>query len=109
MSAREHHILEDRAKKPRLSVELTNTCNLRCAYCIRDEDALYHTRAEFFPVDLLRRILRGAREAYGVESVSFTGGETTIHPRFAEIVEAVAAEGCRLSFVTNGWHIERVF
>ncbi|MDQ3907480.1 MAG: radical SAM protein [Acidobacteriota bacterium] len=101
--------IKERTQSPRLVVELTNSCNLHCAYCVRDEDALYHTRAEFFPVELLRRILRGARETYGVGSVSFTGGETTIHPRFAEIVEAVAKEGYRLSFVTNGWHIERVF
>lgn len=100
---------EERAKAPRLSVELTNSCNLHCGYCVRDEDALYHTRAEFFPAELLRRILRGARETFGVEFVSFTGGEVTIHPRFSEIVEAVAAEGLRFSFVTNGWHLDRVF
>jgi MoaA/NifB/PqqE/SkfB family radical SAM enzyme len=109
MIAQELRLAEDRVNRPQLVVELTNTCNLRCAYCIRDEDALYHTRAEFFPAELLGRILRGARETFGVVSVSFTGGETTIHPRFAEIVETVAAEGCRLGFVTNGWHIDRVF
>lgn len=100
---------EERLRTPSLSVELTNSCNLHCAYCVRDEDALYHTRAEFFPPDLLRRILRGARETYGVEEVSFTGGEVTIHPHFAELVEAVAEEGARYSFVTNGWHFDRVF
>jgi MoaA/NifB/PqqE/SkfB family radical SAM enzyme len=100
--------IEGRAQTPRLVVELTNSCNLRCAYCVRDEEALYHTRAEFFPVELLLRVMRGARESYGVGSVSFTGGETTIHPRFSEIVDAVAAEGYSFSFVTNGWHIERV-
>jgi len=40
----------------RISVELTNVCNLHCSYCLRDEDALYHTRASFFDVELLRRI-----------------------------------------------------
>jgi MoaA/NifB/PqqE/SkfB family radical SAM enzyme len=93
----------------RISVELTNVCNLHCSYCLRDEDALYHTRANFFDVELLRRLLREAREAAGVTHVSFTGGEATLHPRFKEIIEAVADERLKASFVTNGWHFERVW
>jgi MoaA/NifB/PqqE/SkfB family radical SAM enzyme len=94
---------------PRLIVELTNICNLHCSYCLRDEDALYHTPANFFPVELLRRVVREAREAVGARQVMFTGGETTLHPRFREVVEAVGGEGLTCSFVTNGWHFERVW
>jgi MoaA/NifB/PqqE/SkfB family radical SAM enzyme len=93
-----------------ISLELTNICNLRCSYCMRDEDALYHTPANFFPVELLRRIIRSAkRPECGFNSISFTGGEVTIHPRFREIVEAVREEGWHFSFVTNGWHFDRVY
>ncbi|MCA1817565.1 MAG: radical SAM protein [Acidobacteria bacterium] len=92
----------------RVSVELTNVCNLRCGYCMRDDEQLYHTPANFFPAELLRKVVRGAREAYGAEYVSFTGGEPTLHPRFAEIVETVRDEGSRFAFVTNGWHFDRV-
>ena len=94
---------------PRLIVELTNICNLHCAYCLRDEDALYHTPANFIPVELLRRIIREARESIGASQVMFTGGETTLHPRFGEILGAVGEEGLKCSFVTNGWHFERVW
>jgi MoaA/NifB/PqqE/SkfB family radical SAM enzyme len=94
---------------PRLIVELTNICNLHCSYCLRDEDALYHTPANFFPVELLGRLVREAREAIGARTVMFTGGETTLHPRFREVIEAVGAEGLTCSFVTNGWHFERVW
>ena len=93
----------------RLIVELTNVCNLHCSYCLRDEDALYHSPANFFPVELLRKIVRRAKEACALASLSFTGGEPTIHPQFAEIVRAVADEGLRYSFVTNGWHFDRVY
>jgi MoaA/NifB/PqqE/SkfB family radical SAM enzyme len=93
----------------RISVELTNVCNLRCSYCFRDEDALYHTPAQFFPVELLRGILRDARATCGIQTASFTGGEVTIHPNFTEIVEMIAEEGMRFSFVTNGWHFDRVY
>jgi MoaA/NifB/PqqE/SkfB family radical SAM enzyme len=95
--------------QPRLIVELTNICNLHCSYCLRDEDALYHTPANFFPVDLLRRVVREARASIGATQVMFTGGETTLHPRFREIVEAVGGEGLSCSFVTNGWHFERIW
>jgi MoaA/NifB/PqqE/SkfB family radical SAM enzyme len=95
--------------EPHLVVELTNVCNLHCGYCLRDEDALYHTRARFFPVELLRRIVREAREAAGVSQVAFTGGEATLHPDFGGALAAVGGEGLTCSFVTNGWHFERVW
>ncbi len=94
---------------PRLIVELANICNLHCSYCLRDEDALYHTRAEFFPVELLDRIIREARESMDISHVMFTGGEATLHPQFKEIIGAVGAHGLKCSFVTNGWHFERVW
>jgi len=94
---------------PRLTVELTNICNLHCSYCLRDEDALYHSRANYLPVELLRRVVCGARESFGARTVMFTGGEATLHPHFREVVEAVGAEGLTCSFVTNGWHFERVW
>ncbi|HYG11899.1 MAG TPA: radical SAM protein [Pyrinomonadaceae bacterium] len=93
-----------------ISLELTNICNLHCSYCARDDDALYHSPANFFSVELLRRIIRSASQAScGFNSVSFTGGEVTIHPRFKEIVEVVREEGWQFGFVTNGWHFDRVY
>ena len=93
----------------RLSVELANICNLHCSYCFRSEDNLYSQRAEFFPLELLRRIVIEAREAAHITRVNFTGGEPTLHPQFAEILETIAAANLQASFVTNGWHFERVW
>ncbi len=105
-SSRSHEASDDK----HLSLELTNICNLHCSYCMRDEETLYHTPANFFPVELLRRILRSAAQPEcGFNLVSFTGGEVTIHPRFKEIIEVVREEGWRYSFVTNGWHFDRVY
>jgi MoaA/NifB/PqqE/SkfB family radical SAM enzyme len=94
---------------PRLIVELTNICNLHCSYCLRDEDALYQQKANFFSIDLLQRVIREAREAMGACYVMFTGGETTLHPKFKEIIETVRTEGMKCSFITNGWHFDRVW
>ncbi|MEO8436058.1 MAG: radical SAM protein, partial [Pyrinomonadaceae bacterium] len=93
----------------RLTVELTNICNLHCSYCLRDEDALYHSPADFLPVELFARIARDARDSMGIEQVMFTGGEPTLHPDFGKLLAAVAGLDLKCSFVTNGWHFERVW
>ena len=93
----------------RLTVELTNICNLHCSYCLRDEDALYHDPASFLPVELFARVARDARDFMGIEQVMFTGGEPTLHPGFGKLLAAVAALDLKCSFVTNGWHFERVW
>ena len=101
--------LRQTESQPRITVELTNTCNLHCSYCLREEEALHRAAAQWFPVELLIRAARGARTAFGATTVSFTGGEATLHPRFREILAAVAAEGMKSAFVTNGWHFARVW
>jgi MoaA/NifB/PqqE/SkfB family radical SAM enzyme len=93
----------------RLSVELTNICNLHCSYCLRDEDALYHTPAHFFPLELLESIARQAREAIGITHLNFTGGEATLHPRFDDILTIAESNNLRVSFVTNGWNFEKIW
>src|SRR5690349_8000767 len=93
----------------RLSVELANICNLHCSYCFRSADNLYNQHAEFFPLTLLRRVIDEAREAAQITRINFTGGEPTLHPQFAEVLETVAAAGLQASFVTNGWHFERAW
>jgi len=93
----------------RLSVELANICNLHCSYCFRSEDNLYSQHAEFFPLQLLRRVIDEACEAAHITRVNFTGGEPTLHPQFAEVLETVAAADLQASFITNGWHFERTW
>jgi sulfatase maturation enzyme AslB (radical SAM superfamily) len=93
----------------RLNVELANICNLHCSYCFRADENLYSSHAEFFPIELLRRVIAEARTTVNITRVSFTGGEPTLHPAFAETLTAVADAGLTTSFVTNGWHFDRVW
>jgi MoaA/NifB/PqqE/SkfB family radical SAM enzyme len=93
----------------RLTVELTNYCNLHCAYCVRDDDALHHDPAVSLPVDTFERIVRAARDAMAIEHIAFTGGEPTLHPRFGEVLATVAGLSLTCSFVSNGWHFDRVW
>ena len=93
----------------RLTVELANICNLHCSYCLRSDENLYSTHAEFFPLELLRRVIADARDVAGVSRINFTGGEPTLHPDFAETLRAVSDAGLTASFVTNGWHFDRIW
>ena len=56
----------------RLTVELTNVCNLHCSYCLRDDDALHHQPARFLPIETFARIVEDAKAAMGIEPVSYT-------------------------------------
>src|SRR5689334_2534709 len=91
----------------RLNVELANICNLHCSYCFRADDNLYSSHAEFFPIDLLRRVIGEARTAESITQINFTGGEPTLHPAFADTLGTCAEAGLNVSFVTNGWHFDR--
>ena len=93
----------------RLSVELANICNLHCSYCFRSDENLYTSHAEFFPLELLRRVIGEARLATSVTRINFTGGEPTLHPHFEETLQTSREAGLTVSFVTNGWHFERVW
>src|SRR5215213_993517 len=93
----------------RLSVELANICNLHCSYCFRADENLYSQHAEFFSVDLLRRVISEARSVANITQINFTGGEPTLHPQFAETLTTIAAAGLTVSFVSNGWHFDRVW
>jgi MoaA/NifB/PqqE/SkfB family radical SAM enzyme len=93
----------------RLTVELTDICNLHCSYCLRDEDALYGRPAHYLPLEFLLRVIREARDGVGVSQVNYTGGEATLHPQFSQVLFSIASEGVKQSFVTNGWNFEKIW
>ena len=93
----------------RLNVELANICNLHCSYCFRADENLYSSHAEFFPLELLRRVIAEARTVANITRIGFTGGEPTLHPAFSETLRTIGEAGLTSSFVTNGWHFDRVW
>jgi MoaA/NifB/PqqE/SkfB family radical SAM enzyme len=57
---------------------------------------------------VLEKILLEGKSC-GIEQMSFTGGEPTIHRRFREIIERVAEAGYSFSFVSNGTSFPRIY
>lgn len=82
---------------PRLLIELTNRCNLRCGHCFESR----HAGTGDLPFRVLEKVLREGKSC-GIDQMSFTGGEPTLHRRFRDIIERAADVGYRFSFVTNG-------
>jgi len=88
----------------RLVVELTNRCNLRCRHCYDER----HADTGELPLEILEKVLREAKDC-GIDHLSFTGGEPTLHGRFAEIVRALCEAGFTFGFVSNGSTLPKIY
>jgi MoaA/NifB/PqqE/SkfB family radical SAM enzyme len=88
----------------RIVIELTNRCNLSCGHCFDER----HAATGDLPLEILQKVLRDGKGC-GIEQVSFTGGEPTIHGRFEEIIDLVSEAGYWFSFVSNGASFPRIY
>jgi len=87
-----------------LGFELTSRCNRNCVHCFRERPPK--------PIDLslqlFTRILQEAKRL-GAQHIAFTGGEPTLHPQFAAILETTAEQGYTYHLVTNGHRFSQTF
>jgi MoaA/NifB/PqqE/SkfB family radical SAM enzyme len=92
-------LLPENPRPAHLTLEFTNFCNLKCPYCtsplgIRTQGMM---SAETF--DLLVRQIK----EFGVRRVRVVGnGESTLHPRFGEMIRELAGVCPYLTMVSNG-------
>lgn len=85
-----------------LRISLTDHCNLRCIYCM-PEDQTFRPNAELMQDDeilLLTRLFA----TLGFDKIRLTGGEPTVRAHIVDIVRGIAhTEGIRsVSLTTNG-------
>ncbi len=81
------------------SLELTNTCNLRCLHCYGSFERKKH---EHMPIEKVKELLDELNEI-GVFIIELTGGECLMHPRFIDILEyALKLEFIYINILTNG-------
>jgi hypothetical protein len=86
----------------KLVVELTDRCNLSCGHC---PSGRHGGRGELDP-GLFTRLLTEA-PGCGIDLVGFTGGEPTLHSRFADLVRCTAEAGLDFGLNTNGWSLPK--
>jgi MoaA/NifB/PqqE/SkfB family radical SAM enzyme len=89
---------EAAATEKRFWLKISRVCNNRCLFCL-DSD---QQDGVFNDFDDLVRSIREARSG-GAERLILSGGEPTIHPRFADLVAAATGAGYTwVQAISNG-------
>jgi cyclic pyranopterin phosphate synthase len=85
-----------------LRISLTDHCNLRCIYCMPEEQ-VFHPNAELMQDDEIF-LLTKLFASLGFDKIRLTGGEPTVRANIVDIVRGIAhTEGIRsVSLTTNG-------
>lgn len=78
------------------NIEITTRCNLRCVFCARTAG---DRPVEDIPLETFQRILDLLPHAYRITLVGL--GEPLLHPEVVDCVAMAAAQGRRVSLVTN--------
>ncbi len=104
-----------------IGLEITNRCNYACIHCLRADiaprkdlppelqNAIGPTNPRLdLSLEIVKKLIEEARP-FNVPQVSFTGGEPTIHPDFAEMVRMFYEAGYQFGMVTNGTRFEKTF
>jgi SynChlorMet cassette radical SAM/SPASM protein ScmF len=83
----------------------SGSCNLACRHCYIEPQYLgagdEAARGRPVPLEYVKKAIDEGRPL-GLAHVKLTGGEPTLHPRFRELVNLIAAAGLDLAMETNG-------
>jgi cyclic pyranopterin phosphate synthase len=92
-----------------LRISVTDRCDLRCFYCIPDEDIEWLPREGLLTLEELARVSRLAVES-GVRKLRITGGEPLLRKNLPRLVELLASlPGLDdLAITTNGTQLARL-
>src|SRR6476646_1837937 len=86
-----------------LRVSVTDRCNLRCNYCMPQEEYVWLPRQELLSFEEISRLLE-VGTSLGVEDVRLTGGEPLLRRDLPQLVRMLAANPRirDLALTTNG-------
>jgi GTP 3',8-cyclase len=90
-----------------LRISVTDRCNIRCFYCMPEENVRFRPRHEILSFEEIERFARVAA-AMGVNKLRLTGGEPLVRSGLPKLVERLAAiEGIHdIALTTNGILLE---
>ncbi len=95
----------DRQSRPlgSLRISVTDRCNLRCRYCMPEDEYTWLSRNDILSFDEVT-VLARVFTSLGVNRVRITGGEPLLRPRLSELVEQLSDEPgiADLALTTNG-------
>src|SRR5258708_21429003 len=98
-------VLADRLGRPlrSLRVSVTDRCNLRCNYCMPQEEYVWLPRQELLTFEEIARLVE-VFTSLGVEDMRLTGGEPLLRRDLPQLVRMLAANSRirDLALTTNG-------
>ncbi len=83
-----------------LRISLTDACNLRCLYCMPEEDTLVTPHAKLMQPAEIEGIASDFIKL-GIRKIRLTGGEPLVRKDAGEIMKRLSALGAELSISTN--------
>ncbi|MFT3932765.1 MAG: GTP 3',8-cyclase MoaA [Chitinophagaceae bacterium] len=84
-----------------LRISLTDNCNLRCFYCMPEEEYDFTPASRLMQPDEIASLAKIFVQQ-GVKKIRLTGGEPLVRKDAAEIIKALAALPVELTLTTNG-------
>src|SRR5262245_46525010 len=84
-----------------LRISLTDNCNLRCHYCMPEEDYAFTPQANLMQPDEIEK-LASLFVQEGVTKISLTGSEPLVRKDAASIIQRLSRLPVRLTLTTNG-------
>jgi cyclic pyranopterin phosphate synthase len=98
-------VFADRLGRPlgNLRLSVTDRCNLRCAYCMPEEEYVWLPREDLLTFEEMARLVDVFADL-GVDKVRLTGGEPLLRRDLAQLVRLLAANPRLrdLAMTTNG-------
>lgn len=87
-----------------LRISLTDNCNLRCFYCMPEEDYAFMPNKQLMQKDEIIAMATLFVQQ-GVKKIRLTGGEPLVRKDAAEIIQALSKLGVELTITTNATRI----
>src|SRR5437762_10099015 len=98
-------VIHDTLRRPLASLRLsvTDRCNLRCRYCMPEDEYTWLPRGDILTFDELSHLV-DVFALVGVRKVRITGGEPLLRRELPELLRLIAAKAaiCDLAMTTNG-------
>ena len=84
-----------------LRISLTDSCNLRCTYCMPDENISCMPSSQLMQVDEIDHLVKVFVDL-GVKKIRLTGGEPLVRKDAGKIISMIARYPVELTLTTNG-------
>lgn len=89
-----------------LRISLTDNCNLRCFYCMPEEDYDFTPATRLMQPDEIMSIAKQFVDM-GVNKIRLTGGEPLVRKDVGKIIQDLASLPVRLTLTTNGTRLHQ--